>query len=266
MKNIKALALVVVLFCIPARSAVFADMTFAEAKDALRSSAVLYNSGDYDKALSLMLDIADAGFESGDLYYDLGNCYLKKFEIGKAILYYEAAKRFIPRDSALAANEKYARLQMKQQDPASGRAALLRLIEGAFEYLTFGELLFLLDAMYYLMAACFVSFFFMRRFRGRLGALTVLFLCGILILIIPVNGKVRDIESLAIVVVPVADARLEPAEEGDTVFPLYGGMKVYILKTTRNWIKIKRLDDKVAWIKKGAVELIDCPRQSAMVY
>jgi len=266
MNMIRVLIVAAALACIPTGIAICSDMTAAEAKDVFSSSMVFYDAGDYDKAISVIADMVDAGFESGDLYYGLGNCYLKKDDIGRAILYYEAAKRFIPRDSALAANEKYARLQMKQQDPASGRAAILRLIEGAFEYLTLGELIILLDVIYYLMAACFIYFLFFTRLRNWLGASFVLLLCGMLLLTFPVNGKLRDYGSLAVVVAPVVDARLEPDQEGDIVFPLYGGMKVCVLKTTKSWLKIKRLDDKVAWVKRDAVELIDCPRRRAVVY
>jgi len=266
MKTILAFTVMVVLFCVPVPGAVCGDITDIEVRDVFRSSKAFYDSGNYVKAIAGMTDIANAGFESGELYYNLGNCYLKKDEIGKAILFYEAAKRFIPRDSALAANEKYARSGMKQQDPASRKAALLRLTEEAFEYLTLGELLFLFDVTYYLMAACIILFLFVRRFRSYFMTAAVLFLCGMLFLAIPVNGKTKDSGSLAVVVVPVTDARLEPAEEGDIVFPLYGGMKVYILKTAKNWLKIKRLDDKVAWVKRDSVELIDCPMQRIMIY
>lgn len=266
MKTIATFVILLVSCCIFGSEVICAGLTADNVEDEFYASKALYDSGDYDKAISGNEDIAGAGFESGSLYYNLGNCHMKKDEIGKAILYYEAAKRFIPRDSALMANEKYARSEMKQQDPASRKAALLRLPEEAFEYLTLGELFFLFDIIYYLAAACVILLLFVHRFRPWFVAGAVLLSCGMLLLTIPINGKTRDMESLAVVTAPVTDARLEPAEEGAIVFPLYGGMKVYILKTTRQWLKIKRVDDKVAWVKRGGVELIDCPGQHRVVY
>ena len=68
-----------------------------------------YKNGDYSKAIENYQLIIDGGWESGSIYYNLGNSYFRQGKIGKAILYFERARLFIPRDSDLQFNEKYAR-------------------------------------------------------------------------------------------------------------------------------------------------------------
>ena len=68
-----------------------------------------YQNGDFDGAVASYARILEAGLESGDLYYNLGNTYFKRGEIGPAILYYERARRLMPADEDLLANLALAR-------------------------------------------------------------------------------------------------------------------------------------------------------------
>ncbi|MBU1038451.1 MAG: tetratricopeptide repeat protein, partial [Candidatus Omnitrophica bacterium] len=68
-----------------------------------------YESRDYVKAMEGYVAILESGLESGNLYYNIGNGYLKMGRLGQAILCYERAKRLIPHDSDLRANLTYAR-------------------------------------------------------------------------------------------------------------------------------------------------------------
>ena len=58
-------------------------------------------AGDYDGALKLYREITDSGFVSAAVYYNIANCYMKKGELGRALVGYERALRLSPRDSDL---------------------------------------------------------------------------------------------------------------------------------------------------------------------
>ena len=66
-----------------------------------------YEQGDYQKAAGLYRRMLEEGYESGNLYYNLGNCYYKLKQKGRAILYYEKARRLIPGDADLQTNLTY---------------------------------------------------------------------------------------------------------------------------------------------------------------
>jgi hypothetical protein len=68
-----------------------------------------YQEGDYQGALESYLSIRDAGYESGELYYNIGNTYFKLGNLGRSIVNYERALKLMPRDDDARANLELAR-------------------------------------------------------------------------------------------------------------------------------------------------------------
>ena len=52
-----------------------------------------YQESDFEGALSSYLRVVEAGLESGEVYYNIGNAYFKVGDLARAILYYERARR-----------------------------------------------------------------------------------------------------------------------------------------------------------------------------
>jgi tetratricopeptide (TPR) repeat protein len=67
----------------------------------LAQGSLAYREGNFDKAIELWQTCVEQGYQSGDLYYNLGNAYFREKHIGFAILYLESALRLDP------ANEDY---------------------------------------------------------------------------------------------------------------------------------------------------------------
>ena len=59
----------------------------------------LYEQKKYDEAILIYESILSSKLTSPKLYYNLGNCYFKTNQIGKAIYNYELAKKINPKDS-----------------------------------------------------------------------------------------------------------------------------------------------------------------------
>ena len=71
-----------------------------------------YSNGKYEDAVTHYSKILENDFESGELYFNLGNAYYKLEEIGKSIYYYEKALNFIEGDEALEQNLQIAQLKI----------------------------------------------------------------------------------------------------------------------------------------------------------
>ncbi|GAH77672.1 unnamed protein product, partial [marine sediment metagenome] len=69
-----------------------------------RKGNALYKEGKYEDAIEQYRKIIDGGILNGNLFYNLGNAYFRKGKIGYAILYYEKALKFLPRDRELNEN------------------------------------------------------------------------------------------------------------------------------------------------------------------
>ena len=68
-----------------------------------------YREKRYDDAIQDYEKLISAGLRSANIFYNLGNAYLRTGARGKAILYYERALRMCPRDADIRSNLDFAR-------------------------------------------------------------------------------------------------------------------------------------------------------------
>lgn len=225
------------------------DSTFSGAN-------ALYEKGEYDKAIAEYEKIVNAGLESGNLYYNIGNCYFKKGSLGKAILNYEKAERLIPRDKDLESNYKYANSMVKYNMPKAGKICIIRFAEKFSDEFTINELTILMSVIYVLIVlvviACVIFKTHKRNFNAAASILILIFaLCCF-----SFRTKLLLLNREAVIIKETSSAKFEPFDRATTHFKIYEGMKVYVLSSNGNWYKIKRPDGKTGWVKKESAELI----------
>ena len=76
--------------------------------DSLSMANRLYSEGKFDKAAQLYESVLKMGYESPELYYNLGNAYFKQQRIASAILNFERAALRNPSDEDIQFNLKLA--------------------------------------------------------------------------------------------------------------------------------------------------------------
>ena len=76
-------------------------MATPNCKSPIVQGSLAYREGNFEKAIELWQTCVEQGFQSADLYYNLGNAYFRDGRVGFAVLYYESALRLNP------ANEDY---------------------------------------------------------------------------------------------------------------------------------------------------------------
>ena len=228
----------------------------SDAAGVFASGNMAYESGNYEKAVEEYGSLAGKGLESGPLYYNLGNAYVKNGKIGKGILFYEKARQLMPRDGDLLANLRYARSKMKRHDIPVKRPVILRWLDGAMSYITVRQAVFTAFFLYYGITALLIitKVFKKTVINPTLPMLIMSFFLAIILIALP--QKFRDTERGAITISRITDVRLEPSDTSEPAFPLYEGMKVYILRQKGDWFKVKRADGKVGWISAPHIETI----------
>jgi len=92
------------------------------ATDAVQAERFLRQAADGFQGL------IDDGAVNGRLYYNLGNTYLRLNEVGRAILNYRRAERFIPADDRLAEGLRVARSVRRTDIPVAGRSELIHAL------------------------------------------------------------------------------------------------------------------------------------------
>src|SRR6476620_8550682 len=72
--------------------------------DLLQKAEKAYDSKKYREAIASYEELLNDGYRSYQLYYNLGNSYYRNNELGKAIYYYELARKLEPDDEDVRIN------------------------------------------------------------------------------------------------------------------------------------------------------------------
>jgi len=215
-----------------------------------------YADGNYEAALDHYQGLLNTGSASGSLFYNMGNCYFAEGKNGGAILSYERARLFMPRDPGLIINLKNARSKMKQQDIMPREGFPFDEIKKAMYDLTSAETLLVFYIIYCLAVIMALLTIYARIFRPVyfIAAFTLFMIS--LACVNPVYDKLSYAKRTAVVISGIIDAKYEPRDKAESSFPLYEGMKISVIKSRKGWSKIMRPDGKVGWVETSCIEKI----------
>jgi len=233
-----------------------AQITSDAMKEHFTQGNSLFRQNRYDEAIDAYTGILRRGFESAALYYNLGNCYFKKEELGRAVLYYERARLFVPHDSDLRSNYQYCRLLLNLQDDSRGGNWFIRRIGAFFKGLGIDQLTVFLSMLYLSTILILILGIFLPAFKGRTKSLIAFFVALLFTAGIALYGKVSFAHTGAVVVAAEGEVKFEPQENATTYFTLGEGSTVEVIDVSAGWYKIRRADGKIGWLDKNAAERI----------
>jgi tetratricopeptide (TPR) repeat protein len=220
---------------------------------------------DGDQAEKLLRDAAngyqalvDDGVVNGRLYYNLGNTCLRLNEIGKAILYYRKAQRYLAEDDRLSEGLRVARSVRRNDIPVAGRTALIHA-------LLFWHYSSTLRARATVGIAAYVAFWliaiaatFVPRagWRYPLIVLAVVWVSLGVSVAVSAYGEQNWREGIVVAddVVVGKDPGLEPSPAFEE--KLHQGVEFELLGEQSRWYHIELPDGKTGWIPKSAAALI----------
>ena len=226
-----------------------------------RSGVEAYTAGDYASALKDFEDVRETGLMSKELYYNLGNSYLRSGEIAQAILWYERACRLDPSDADIRYNLEYARALTQDRIDEVPEVFFQQWRRGVCYLLPSNAWAVIGLVSLALMVAC-VLLFLLGSTGGRrkLG-----FFLGIAFLVVALLGwdfaQWQRSEALrqdmAIVMKPVSSVKSSPSADGaKDLFILHEGTRVRILDNVGGFSNIELADGRQGWIPAGEIEVI----------
>ncbi|MDE0473539.1 MAG: tetratricopeptide repeat protein [Gammaproteobacteria bacterium] len=217
----------------------------------------LYQQEDYQGALENYLRIREAGFESPGLYYNIGNAYFKANELGRAILYYERARRLAPGDPDILANLELARSLGADEIIPLPRFWLFRV--GSWWMNLFPRSLLIgLTAAGYLMAAGAVVVLVLRLGAAS-WARRAAVAGGIMMLVLGATLGVREtgLGQARLAVVLAAEVGVQSAPSDDPalqLFVIHEGTRVRVDRSSQEWVEVVLDDGKVGWVRAEVLE------------
>jgi len=217
----------------------------------------LYQSGDYSSAREQYQKIINSGYESVELYYNLGNTFYKLGQIPSAILYCEKALVLNPKDVDIQFNLDLANRMIIDKINPVNEFFIKKWIQsfagvmkadawGVLSVLAFVVLLSAIAILYIARSDKY------RKLLISLGAGMIFLLITSLILGNIQNKQTTHSDS-AIVFTSSLTAKSSPDAGGTDLFVIHEGLKVKITDQVGTWIRIRLADGNEAWIPENSV-------------
>ncbi|MCK5558192.1 MAG: tetratricopeptide repeat protein, partial [Candidatus Hydrogenedentes bacterium] len=207
-----------------------------------------YESNDFAGAAEKYKQVRDAGIDSGEVLYNLGNCYFRMGRAGMAMVYYERARKFIPRNRNLLANIVLTESRAVDKITPLKVWVVARKLFFWHHRLTAREIALIFIAAN---AAFWASVATLAIARNRFVRIAVV-LMGIILVLSGVSYTLSEIESrglgTAVVVADEAAVQTGPGNYAVT-FKLHDGTRLKLVDSREGWYQIRLADGKRGWIE-----------------
>ncbi len=231
--------------------------TNADPREIFARANRLYEAGDYAAAAVGYEKLAKRGYRGGNLFYNLGNAYLKLDRKGPAILCYRKASRFLPRDQDLKSNLDYAISLIEDRLEPARRSPLLRRWDAAVGWFTLPEWLLAAAAILWALCASLVVMIYAPPARpafSRVSAtLAVLLLAASAAAFARARGDRRE---EPVILAREARVRSGPSENDVVAFLLHEGATVEARNEKGDWRQVSLPDGKAGWVRKEECGLV----------
>ena len=217
-----------------------------------------YADGRYDEAIGAYQAVRAAGWESGALEYNLGNAYMKRGDIGRAVASYERAVRRLPRDPDVAANLAFARERAAIEPPSL--PLWQRLLAPFATRATSGELTAAFAVAWLTLWAALSVRLFLPSARLALGRLAAVAGLPAAVLAVSLVVRLTAIETADAGVIVAAGetaVRFEPSPSGTEHFVVGPGTDVILGEERAGWRLVSRADGRRGWVPADAVESVE---------
>jgi tetratricopeptide (TPR) repeat protein len=212
-----------------------------------------FMNGEYELAIKEYEAVIDSGYESAELYYNLGNAYYKSNKFTSALVNYERANLLDPGDEEILHNLEMARQfvvdeidKLPEFLPKIWYRRFVSLLK-TNQWAYISMITFPLSLLFFLL------YLFLRRIRMR----KISFWLAIVIMIISLSSllfsyhqkKMVYDHAYAIIMTPSVTILSSPDDSGTELFQLHEGTKVEIIDQLGEWKEIKLSDGNVGWMR-----------------
>lgn len=202
--------------------------------------------------------VRDDGVRNGKLYYNIGNTYFRLGDIGRAILSYERAALYMPRDGDVRANLEYARSRRIDRVELEESERIFKTLFFLHYDVPLRTKLFIFTALF-----AFLWIFAAFRLFLDLPALRTLIIIpavvsGLFLVSIVVESVDAARNPEGVVTAREVIARKGDAETYQPSFtePLHSGTGFVLLEERSGWFRIELENGSRCWIPARAGERV----------
>jgi tetratricopeptide (TPR) repeat protein len=239
----------------------FSTVLFAQNNEVLLDSAnTAYAHNKFDVAINYYERIVTNGFESPELYYNLGNAHYKSQHLALAILNYEKAKKLSPDDEDINYNLKLAGKKLVDKIEPLPQLFIKNwwnsfllffspktwsVIYIAFIWLGFaGFMIYLISRNRSVKQFCFIA------------GIAAFILSFFFFFVASNSNATSSSHNEGIILSSTVNIKGSPSDQGTNLFVLHEGTKVKIQQSNGDWIEVKIPNGNTGWIKSADLAVI----------
>jgi tetratricopeptide (TPR) repeat protein len=239
---------------------VFCCVLSMQGNDKLLQAEKAYDSKKYKEAISNYEQLIKEGYTSYQLYYNLGNSYYRNNEIGKAIYYYELARKINPNDEDVRINLGIASAKTIDKIESKENFFITAVKTNILSSFTTDAWAWLSVVSLFLAALLFFIFInssilLVKRISFLLSCLLLIgFISTYFLGYSALKAKVEN--KFAIILSREIKIMNEPTQSATSKFSLHEGTKIRVVENNGDWLLIKLDNGNEGWVKAGDVGII----------
>jgi hypothetical protein len=229
-------------------------------QEELKQAEKAYDQKQFREAIGLYEKLVGQGYRSTGLYFNLANAYYRNNQIGKAIYYYELARKMDPQDEDVRIN--LGIVSAKTIDKIDSKenfflSAVKTNVLSTLSTRAWGWLTIACIAL-----ACLFFFLFVSAAGVKLKriafAFAALFLIGFIVTYLlgfsALHSKYEN--KFAIVVSPEVKVLNEPTPTAVGKFTLHEGTRIRVIERNGDWVLIGLDNGNEGWLHLADVGII----------
>jgi len=224
------------------------------------SANVAYSKADYKKALILYDSVIKLNYESGELYFNIGNAYFKTNEIGKAILNYERAKKINPSIADVDFNLAIANQKIEDKIDVVNNLFFTEIKNHLVDSFSEKTWSFIFLLLFVISLVLFFVYYVSRisgwRKLGFFGGMIAL--CFSVLIFFTAKSKYsKTVNSQSAIIISSSVTVMgSPTDSGTKLFIVHEGLKVGVSDKIGAYAEITLPNGKSGWVKNTEIEEI----------
>jgi tetratricopeptide (TPR) repeat protein len=211
-----------------------------------------YEKEDYFKAIELY-EQATQTTKNNLLYYNLGNAYFKSGQIGKALVNYNRARFFAPRDQDINANIQFLRNYRIDKNLII-ESPIIKIISSLFHFISWQEAMFLSAIIFFLtiILIALAIILYQKIFSY------IAIVAGVIFLYLFITWQVWQGErssTRAVVVMPEVTLRSGPGQDYKDILIGHDGLEVKIIES-RGEYSLVQFPGGGGWVESKSFDKI----------
>ena len=223
-------------------------------------SNAFYTDGKYQMAIDGYQDILNSGYESAELYYNLGNAYYKLNNIPESNFFYEKARSISPTDEDILINLSFAqnlRIDKIEKLPITQTQNFKINILNLLSEKGWSVLLIILAWIACVLFVLYLSVNNSGNKRIFFTQFIILMIGLIVVFTINYEKKKLNNEKFAIIYDKEIEVWSEPNKISELKFLLHEGTKVKQVDTIQDWVNIQLENGTLGWIQSSSIKTLD---------